>query len=86
MREYLLVPYVNMVGKNATFATTVVVGMVKVMKHVMFAEVIMKKCSRCIGNYLKVCQVCKGKKEPCTACKGTGKKPGTEYVDDKWLK
>lgn len=46
----------------------------------------MKICSRCKGNYLKVCQVCKGKKELCTACEGTGKKPGTEYVNDKWLK
>lgn len=36
----LLVPYVNVVGKNATFAMAVFVGMVKVMKHVMFAEVI----------------------------------------------
>lgn len=45
----------------------------------------MKICSRCKGNYLKICQVCNGEKEPCTACKGTGKIPETEYVDDKWL-
>lgn len=45
----------------------------------------MKKCSRCKGDYLKVCQVCHGKKELCKACNGTGKKPRADYANDKWL-